>query len=68
MWLYSTTNPGKLCYKKRYDEDENVVIKPVERPKLVEDYFQGAPAIDVHNHIRQSGLALKEAWRTQQWQ
>ena len=34
---------------------------------MVSMYHAGAPAIDVHNHIRQGGLALEEAWRTERW-
>lgn len=64
----STTNPGNPCYKKRYDEYGQQFKKSVERPKLVEEYFDGSPAIDIHNHIRQSGLALEEVWRTQNWE
>lgn len=62
-----TTLPGEPCKKKRFDEDGKAYIKEVPRPKLVEDYFSGAPAIDVHNHIRQDGLAIESVWQTQQW-
>lgn len=37
------------------------------RVKLVEEYFDGAPAVDIHNHIRQSGLSLEGVWNTQKW-
>ncbi|KAG8246074.1 hypothetical protein J6590_093058 [Homalodisca vitripennis] len=62
----STTLPGKPCTKKRYDDDGKPYTKEVARPKLV-DYFMGAPVIDIHNHIRQDGLALETVWQTQQW-
>jgi hypothetical protein len=32
--------------------------------EFVQEYFEGAPAIDVHNHIRQAGLALEQVWNT----
>lgn len=64
----STTLPGEPVRKKRYDDEGNIVIKEVTRPKMVEEYFEGAPSIDIHNHIRQSGLALERVWNTQRWQ
>lgn len=64
----STTMPGSPCRKKRRDENGGVYYKEVNRPKLVEEYFSGAPAIDIHNHIRQDGLALEAIWNTQKWQ
>jgi hypothetical protein len=36
----------------------------VPRIQFVQEYFEGAPAIDVHNHIRQAGLALEQVWNT----
>ena len=37
--------------------------------KVVEEYFEeGAAAIDVHNHYRQGGLRLEEAWGTTKWE
>lgn len=63
----STTLEGEPAKKKRTDETGRPIIKEVPRPKLVEEYFDGAPAIDIHNHIRQSGLALEVAWNTQKW-
>ncbi|XP_051167804.1 uncharacterized protein LOC127285709 [Leptopilina boulardi] len=62
-----TTLNGEPAKKNRIDADGNVAIKIVPRPKIVEEYFDGAPAIDIHNHIRQSGLALENSWSTQQW-
>lgn len=34
---------------------------------MLEKYFDGAPAIDIHKHTRQSGLALEEVWNIQMW-
>lgn len=64
----STTIPGQPCRKKRTNENGQVIFKEVSRPKLVEEYFSGAPAIDIHNHIRQDGLSLETVWSTQKWQ
>ena len=41
--------------------------KYVNRPRIIESYFDAANAIDVHNHLRQGGLGLEKAWRTQWW-
>lgn len=62
-----TTLEGQPAKKKRTDENGAYIIKEVPRPHLVEEYFEGAPAVDIHNHIRQSGLALEEVWNTQRW-
>ncbi|KAJ3618142.1 hypothetical protein MTP99_006168 [Tenebrio molitor] len=51
---------GQPVKKRRTDESGRIIIKEVPRPKIVEEYFDGAPSIDIHNHIRQSGLALEE--------
>jgi hypothetical protein len=63
----STTLEGQPVKKRRTDESGRIIIKEVPRPKIVEEYFDGAPSIDIHNHIRQSGLALEEVWNTQKW-
>ena len=55
------------------DEDEEevgqteVFNKTVKRKKVVEFYFDAASIIDINNHMRQGGLALETAWRTQSW-
>ena len=38
----------------------------VKRPRIVDEYFDGAQTIDVHNHGRQGSLAL-ESRRTKRW-
>ena len=53
--------------KKRYDDNLKLYFKTVDRPKLVAMYHDGAPSIDVHNHLRQDGLALEQVWRTDTW-
>ena len=44
-----------------------VYDKKVKRPAVVEQYFDGANAIDIHNHLRQGGLELERHWQTQTW-
>jgi len=57
--------------KKRYRNSEDgectVYYKAVKRSKMVKDYFDGAAAIDVTNHLRQHGLNLESAWGTHRW-
>lgn len=62
-----TTLPGTPARKRRYDECGTVRFKEIPRPKIAETYFDGAPSIDIHNHIRQSGLALEQVWKTHKW-
>ena len=62
-----TTVNGAPAKKDRYSsETGNVVIKTV--PTVVQQYHDGAPAIDIHNHIQQVGLALEKSWGTHKWQ
>lgn len=62
-----TSLPGTPARKRRYDHCGTVRFKEISRPKIVETYFDGAPSIDIHNHIRQSGLALEQVWKTHKW-
>ncbi|KAL5490747.1 hypothetical protein EMCRGX_G015926 [Ephydatia muelleri] len=67
-----TTVEGQPHTKKRYrvsedGESSEIFYKTVKRPKLVEEYFDSASKIDVHNHLRQGSLALEEAWGTRKW-
>jgi len=39
----------------------------VKRSKLVEEYFNAANAVDVHNHLRQGGLGMEKRIRTKSW-
>jgi hypothetical protein len=41
-------------------------VKETARTRLVEQYFQAAPTIDVFNHLRMS-LGIEDAWRTKIW-
>lgn len=63
-----TSLDGTPAKKTRTDANGRLVIKEVPRPQIVEEYFHGARAVDIHNHIRQSGLALEEVWNTQRWE
>lgn len=63
----STTLDGIPAKKMRTNENGQKYTLEVPRIKIIEEYFQGAPSIDVHNHLRQSGLALEEVWHTQNW-
>ena len=74
---HSTTLPGNPSNKRRWrdmlDEDgeevgqTEVFNKTVKRKKVVESYFNASLIIDINNHMRQGGLALETAWRTQSW-
>lgn len=64
----STSLNGSPCKKRRVDEMNKVFYKEVKRPKIAEEYHDGSPAVDIHNHLRQGGLALEEVWGTQNWQ
>ena len=67
-----TTLPGRGHKKRRWTLDDNqhatFVPKTIPRPQIVEEYFEGAQKIDVHNHMRQgrAGVAL-EMRPTQSW-
>ena len=63
----STTLSGSPAKKRRYVEDGKIFYKEVQRTKLAEEYYDGAPAVDIHNHIRQDGLSLESFWRTERW-
>ena len=62
--------PGDQLVRKRQrvvGEREEHYTTCVDRPQLVQDYHEAANAIDVHNHYRQSGLALETGWKTKTW-
>jgi hypothetical protein len=65
-----TTVPASPHRKKRWithdDGRYETYYKEVDRCHIVQEYFGGAQKIDVHNHLRQSGLNL-ESIRTQSW-
>jgi hypothetical protein len=62
-----TTLSGRPHKKRRWKIHNNRTIeyyyKEVPRNAITAEYFDGAQAIDVHNHLRQSGLALEEHTR-----
>jgi hypothetical protein len=66
-----TTLEGSPHSKKRWRVNNTGEIetyyKQVKRPKIVELYFSGAPAVDIHNHYRQGGLALEQSIQTRTW-
>ena len=51
----------------RTDAPLVVYYKEAKRPAVVEQYFDGANAIDVHNHLQQGGLELERHWQTHTW-
>lgn len=57
-----------IFVKKRRGSDGSFSIKTVKRPKLFQEYQQGAGAVDVHNHIRQGRIRLEQVWKTHSWE
>ena len=57
----------KPAQKKRFDDEGKVFYKEVPRAKLAKEYYNGVPVIDVHNHLRQDGLASESVWRNETW-
>ncbi len=41
--------------------------KVVERPQMIELFFNNFNIIDVHDHFRQGSLAIEKSWKTQSW-
>jgi hypothetical protein len=39
----------------------------VEQSHIIRMYYQGANAIDVHNHLRQKSLGIEHEWSTKAW-
>ncbi len=74
----STSLPGTPVIKRRWkilddevDEKEDTQRsvrehRTLHRTKIVEDYYNCAKTIDVHNHFRQGGLGL-EQFRKSSW-
>jgi len=66
-----TTAPGIPHEKQRWRNNNNgttdYFAMRVPRPKVVEEYYDGAQIIDVHNHLRQGVLGL-EARPTKRWE
>lgn len=53
-----TTLEGSPCVKQRVDQNVEKYTFEVPQIKLVEEYYESSPSIDIHNHLRQAGLAL----------
>jgi hypothetical protein len=54
-----TTQDGRPHVQK------NAVAVP--KPSVVEEYFAGFSAVDIHDHYRQGSLAMEEGWTTRTW-
>ena len=47
------------------EDGDEIGNKTLKRREVVESYFDAASIIDINNHLRQGGLALETACRTQ---
>ena len=63
LWNNPLWHSAKRC---QYDVDGRVFYK-IQQTKLMEEYYDGAPPVDIHNHIRQDGLSLETVWWTVRW-
>ena len=43
------------------------ITRSVPRTQMIKSYFEAACAIDIHNHLRQDGLALERTVGTHEW-
>jgi hypothetical protein len=69
-----TTLPGNPSIKYKYVHTQvqgrRQVRKhevQVAKPRVVEEYFDGFSAVDIHDHYRQGSLAMEESWCTKTW-
>lgn len=68
----STSLLGAPHLRQRYrrnvvtGEDE-LYFKETPRSQLSGDYFEAAPAVDVHNHLRQGSMATERVLHTHFW-
>ena len=64
-------NPHGKRHWREIDSDDisgtEACIRYTKKPKVVEDYFESAKEVDVHNHARQAGLSLETAWNSLRW-
>ncbi len=62
-------NPHVRVFRRLQPDTEEykTVVQSKPRPQLVEDYFEAASAIDIHNHYRQGGLAIERNVLTKNW-
>jgi hypothetical protein len=60
----STTNG--VPYEMKYvNPNGSLIVRPIDRPQCVGEYYSYANIIDTHNHLRQSELGLEESCQTQ---
>lgn len=71
-----TTLPGNPIIRKRFKAQRYRISRKriktsynliIQRPKVVEMYFNSFPTIDIHDHLRQGSLCMEESWRTKIW-
>ena len=60
-----STGPGDPYLSRFPDIYSNVSVHPVVLPHLLGRYSNACNAIDNHNSMRQSGIALDKYWVTQ---
>ncbi len=59
-----STRPGTPYEMKFNDDFGNVVVREVDRPDMISEFFKHSNTIDKHNQSRQSELALEKRWLT----
>ena len=62
-----TNLPGSDSTCAQQDRWGNNTSVTFPRPDVVELYQTAAPAVDLHNRIRQGTIALEKRWVTQRW-
>jgi hypothetical protein len=58
------TTPGELHHAHWVDENDCAQMTPLPRCAALSVFFNAFPAVDKHDHARQSKLAVEEAWLT----
>jgi hypothetical protein len=61
----SSTEQGEPYIAKWKDDNDNTIMKQVNRPEVCSIYFRYNNVIDVHNMMRQKELALEKYWVTE---
>lgn len=66
--------PGKPSVRRRHcivtDADGKTTKrykKVIERPQMIEVFYEAFNTIDVHDHLRQGSLAMEKSWQTKTW-
>ena len=62
---YGSTEPGDLHLSPFPDIYSNVSVRPVVFPHLLGRYFNACNALENHNRMPQSDMALEKYWITQ---